>query len=283
MEIGINLWVWGAPTTDEHIAERVPQAAQLGYDVVEFPLEEPGGFNYEMAARRLDDHGLDASVVAAMDESRDLLHEDPAVRENAREYVRACVDAADALGADRVVGPLYSAVGRTWRMSETERERGLERVVEQLQSLSSYARDHDVRLCVEPLNRFETSFLNTAGQAVELVDRVDHPNCRMLLDTFHMNIEEKSIPAAIRTAGDRLGHFHACGTDRGAPGNDHVDWTAVADALDDVGYDDQAVVESFTPDVESIARAAAIWRPLEPSQDALAGDGLTHLQRLFGD
>jgi D-psicose/D-tagatose/L-ribulose 3-epimerase len=283
MEIGINLWVWGAPTTDEHIAERVPQAAQLGYDVVEFPLEEPGGFDYEMAARRLDDHGLDASLVAAMDESRDLLHDDRAVRENAREYVRACVDAADALGADRVVGPLYSAVGRTWRMSETERERGLERVVEQLQSLSSYARDHDVRLCVEPLNRFETSFLNTAGQAVELVDRVDHPNCRMLLDTFHMNIEEKSIPAAIRTAGDRLGHFHACGTDRGAPGNDHVDWTAVADALDDVGYDDQAVVESFTPDVESIARAAAIWRPLEPSQDALAGDGLTHLQWLFGD
>jgi D-psicose/D-tagatose/L-ribulose 3-epimerase len=283
MEIGINLWVWGAPTTDEHIAERVPQAAQLGYDVVEFPLEEPGGFDYEMAARRLDDHGLDASLVAAMDESRDLLHDDRAVRENAREYVRECVDAADALGADRVVGPLYSAVGRTWRMSETERERGLERVVEQLQSLSSYARDHDVRLCVEPLNRFETSFLNTAGQAVELVDRVDHPNCRMLLDTFHMNIEEKSIPAAIRTAGDRLGHFHACGTDRGAPGNDHVDWTAVADALDDVGYDDQAVVESFTPDVESIARAAAIWRPLEPSQDALAGDGLTHLQRLFGD
>jgi D-psicose/D-tagatose/L-ribulose 3-epimerase len=283
MEIGINLWVWGAPTTDEHIAERVPQAAQLGYDVVEFPLEEPGGFDYEMAARRLDDHGLDASLVAAMDESRDLLHDDRAVRENAREYVRECVDAADALGADRVVGPLYSAVGRTWRMSETERERGLERVVEQLRSLSSYARDHDVRLCVEPLNRFETSFLNTAGQAVELVDRVDHPNCRMLLDTFHMNIEEKSIPAAIRTAGDRLGHFHACGTDRGAPGNDHVDWTAVADALDDVGYDDQAVVESFTPDVESIARAAAIWRPLEPSQDALAGDGLTHLQRLFGD
>lgn len=281
MEFGVNLWVWGAPTTDEHIAARVPQAAELGYDVVEFPLEEPGGFDYRAAAERLDDHDMDASVVVAMDESRDLLHDDAEVRADAREYVRESVDAADTLGADRVVGPLYSAVGRTWRMTDAERDRAIDRVVDQLRDLAAYASDRNVTLCVEPLNRFETSVLNTAAKTVEVVDRVDDPACQVLLDTFHMNVEEKSLPGAIRTVGDRLGHFHACGNDRGAPGNGHLDWRAVADALDDVGYHDQAVVESFTPDVESIARAAAIWRPLEPSQDDLARDGLTNLRRIF--
>lgn len=281
MELGVNLWVWGAPTTDEHIATRVPQAADLGYDVVEFPLEEPGGFDYGAAAAHLDDHDLDASVVVAMDETRDLLHDDADVRASARAYVRESVDVADALGADRVVGPLYSAVGRTWRLSSSERERAIDRVVEQLRPLAGYAGDRGVTLCVEPLNRFETSVINTAAQVVEVVDRVDDPACQVLLDTFHMNVEEKSIPDAIRTVGHRLGHVHACGNDRGAPGNGHIDWAGVADALDDVGYDDQAVVESFTPAVESIARAAAIWRPLEPTQDELARDGLEHLRRAF--
>jgi D-psicose/D-tagatose/L-ribulose 3-epimerase len=283
MELGINLWVWGAPITDDTLAERVPQAAEMGYDVVALPLEEPGGFDYEYANDLLSDRGLDASVVVAMTEDRDLLSDDPDVRANGREYVRDSVDAAEAVGADRVVGPLYSAVGRTWRMDEAERAEAMDDIVEQLSELATYAGDRGVSLCVEPLNRFETSVLNTAEQTIDVVDRVDHPACEILLDTFHMNVEEKSLPEAIRAAGDRLGHVHACGNDRGAPGNDHVDWEGVATALEDVGYDDQAVIESFTPEVESIARAAAIWRPLEESQDALAADGLAFLQDLFGE
>jgi len=281
MQFGINLWVWGAPTTDERIARRVPQAAEMGFDVVEFPLEEPGGFDYDAAADRLAAHDLDASVVVAMTAERDLLHDDPGVREDARAYVRESVDAAAALGADRVVGPLYSAVGRTWRLDADERAQALDDVVDQLSELSSYAGDRGVTLCVEPLNRFETSVLNTTEQAVDVVDRVDDPACQLLLDTFHMNVEERSLPAAIRAAGDRIGHFHACGNDRGAPGSGHVDWTAVAAALADVGYDDQAVIESFTPDIESIARAAAIWQPLAASQDDLAREGLAFLEECF--
>jgi D-psicose/D-tagatose/L-ribulose 3-epimerase len=283
MDLGINLWVWGAPITDDTVAKRVPQAGEMGFDVVEFPVEEPGGFDYEHARNRLDEHDLDASVVVAMSADRDLLSEDQSVRADGREYVRGCVDAAEALDADRVVGPLYSAVGRTWRMSDAEREAAIDDVVDQLAELSTYAGERGVSLCVEPLNRFETSVLNTAAQTVEVVDRVDDPACEILLDTFHMNVEEKSMEGAIRAAGDRLGHVHACGNDRGAPGNDHIDWDGVATALADVGYDDQAVIESFTPDVESIASAAAIWRPLEESQDALAADGLAFLQELFGE
>ena len=282
MQFGINLWVWGAPITDDRIAERVPQADRMGFDVVEFPLEEPGSFEYEQTRDLLDEHDLDSSVVLAMSEERDLLHDDPDVRENGRGYIRDSVDAAAAIGSDRVVGPAYSTVGRTWRMSDVERETAVADVADQLTDLAVYAEERDVTICVEPLNRFETSVFNTAEQTIELVDRVDHPNCQILLDTFHMNIEETSLAEAIRATGDRLGHLHACGNNRGAPGNDTIDWPSVVDALDYVGYDDQAVIESFTPEVESIARAAAIWRPLAESQDDLAADGLAALQRYFG-
>jgi len=277
MQTGVILWVWEAPITDDVIARRVPQAAEMGFDVVEFPLEEPGAFDYEAARELLDEHGLDATLVVAITEDRDLLAEDPDVRANARKYVRGAIDAADAIGSSVVAGPLYSAVGRTWRLDDEGREEHLDLLATQLGDLADYAADRSVTLCVEPLNRFETSFLNTTEQGLEVIDRVDHEACKLLLDTFHMNIEEKSPGRAIRAAGEDLGHFHACGNDRGAPGNGTIDWDGVVAALEDVDYDGAAVIESFTPDVESIATAASIWRQFEDGQDAIASEGLAFL------
>jgi D-psicose/D-tagatose/L-ribulose 3-epimerase len=147
--------------------------------------------------------------------------------------------------------------------------------------LAAFAAKHDVILCLEPLNRFETSFMNLAEQAIEVVDRVDHPACKIMLDTFHMNIEESSLGEAIRAVGPRLQHVHACENNRGAPGSGNVTWEAVASALEEIGYDGPVVIESFTPAVKSIARAVCIWRPLAESQDALAVDGLGFLRRLL--
>ena len=138
-------------------------------------------------------------------------------------------------------------------------------------------------LGVEPLNRFETSVLNLTSQAIEVVDRVGHPSCGLMLDTFHMNIEEQSVGDALRAAGKRLRHLHACENDRGAPGAGHVPWTEVAQALRDIKYDEGIVIESFTSKVKTIARAAAIWRPLAASQDALAENGLKHLKKLMAE
>ncbi|NOZ73154.1 MAG: sugar phosphate isomerase/epimerase, partial [Chloroflexi bacterium] len=171
--------------------------------------------------------------------------------------------------------------GRTWAMTEAERARDTDLLVANLQKLAAYAADHGVILCIEPLNRFETSFINLAEQAITVVDQVDHPACQIMLDTFHMNIEEKSLGNAIRAAGPRLKHVHACGNDRGAPGSGNIDWNDVAQALRDIDYDGPVVIESFTAKVKSIARAAAIWRPLAPSQDALAEQGLAFLKTLF--
>jgi D-psicose/D-tagatose/L-ribulose 3-epimerase len=278
--IGVSTWVWTSPLTTEAFPRVAKHIAELGFDLIEVPIEDPSDLDYGRAASVVRDLGLGASVCAAIGPDRDLIHKDADIRANAMGYIRHCIDAAHTLGARHVVGPLYSAVGRTWQATADERRRDLDRLVGELRELAAYADGHGVDLCVEPLNRFETSFINLAEQAIEVVDRVDHPGCGILLDTFHMNIEERSVGAAIRAAGPRLRHLHACENDRGAPGSGHVPWSEVADACRAISYDGAMVIESFTTTIQTIARAAAIWRPLAPTQDALATDGLRHLRAL---
>ncbi len=282
MQFGINGWVWTSPITTHVVEQLAPHVKQLGYDIFEIPLETIGDVDYARAAQILRDNGLEASTCAAMGPDRDLIHPDAALRENGKDYIRQAIDAAHALGAAHLVGPIYSSVGRTWQQSADERARDLDLLVATLRELAIYASDKGVVLCIEPLNRFETSFVNVADQAIEIIDRVDHPNCAILLDTFHMNVEEKNMGDAIRKTGKRLKHLHTCENDRGAPGSGHVPWHSVAVALRELKYDGPVVIESFTPAVKSIARAAAIWREFEPSPDALAANGYRFLKDLLG-
>jgi D-psicose/D-tagatose/L-ribulose 3-epimerase len=216
-----------------------------------------------------------------MGPDRDLVHPDSAIRENGMRYLQHCIEAVGLLGGRNLVGPLYSAVGRTWQATDEERRADLDVLVTQLKRLAAVAGNHGVTLGVEPLNRFETSFINLATQVVEVVDRVDHDACGIMLDTFHMNIEERSLGDAIRLAGRRLCHLHVCENDRGTPGSGHVPWDEVAQACRDIGFEGPFVIESFTNQVKTIARAAAIWRPLASSQDALAEGGLKYLRALL--
>lgn len=283
MNFGVNTWVWVAPLTTAEAERLVPLVAEMGFDWVEFPIEEPNGFDYARAGELAQAHGLGVSIAAAMGPERDLIHPDAGIRANGVAFVEHCIDAAHTMRARNLIGPLYSAVGRTWQATPAERSREVDLLVQQLSRLADHAGERGVTLCVEPLNRFETSFLNLAEQGVEIIDRVNHPACQIMLDTFHANIEEKSLGDAIRTVGPRLKHFHACENDRGTPGSGHLPWGEVAAALRDIQYDGPVVIESFTDKVKSIARAAAIWRPLAPSPDALARNGLAFLQTLFAD
>ncbi len=281
MKFGVNTWVWTSPLTTVELERLAPIVAGMGFDWLEVPLEVLDDLDPIIGAELLKAYDLEVSVCAAMGPDRDLIHEDASIRENGMNYLRGCIDAAETLGATNLVGPLYSAVGRTWQATPEERARDTDLLVQQLKSLAEYAGAHGVTLCVEPLNRFETSFINLADQAIEVVDRVAHPACQIMLDTFHMNIEEKSLGDAIRAVGPRLKHLHACENDRGAPGSGNVNWAAVAQGLKDINYDGPVVIESFTAKVKSIARAAAIWRALAPTQDALAQDGLSFLKHQF--
>jgi len=281
MRFGVNTWVWVSPLTDSDLEWLAPHIADLGFDWIELPLEQLGALDYKKAARLFQKLNLGVSVCAAISEDRDFIHPDKEIQKNAVAYAKGCIDAAVELGANRLGGPFYSAVGRTWQQSPEERESDMQTLVGHLQQVAEYAGARGVTFGIEPLNRFETSFINLTSQVVELVDRVDHPNCQVMLDTFHMNIEEQKLGDAIRLAGKRLAHVHSNENDRGAPGSGHVPWEDVAKALKDIHYDGTCVIESFTSTNKSIARAAAIWRPLASSQDELAQNGLQFLRKLL--
>jgi D-psicose/D-tagatose/L-ribulose 3-epimerase len=185
------------------------------------------------------------------------------------------------LGANMLVGPLYSSVGRAEQVTAAENKEQWLTVTNHIRALAAKAETAGLKLALEPLNRFETDFVNTAAQAIALVKAIGSPAVGIHLDTFHMNIEEKSLPEAIRLCGPLLWHFHACGSDRGTPGNDHMDWKGIAEALHSVQYQKDIVIESFTTDVKTIAKAAAIWRDIEKSRDEIARAGLTFLKGVF--
>jgi D-psicose/D-tagatose/L-ribulose 3-epimerase len=281
--IGANAWIWVCPQTDESLTQTAAHVRQLGFDVLEVAVEEPGGWDPDRLADVLATHDLGSVVVTAMGPGRDLVSGDPDVTAATQDYLRHTVDVASRIGAGVVAGPFYSTVGLTYRMDADDRRRRVSDLVGALVPVIEHAGTHGVRLALEPLNRFETSLVNTVEQALEIVDLVGDATLGLLLDTFHMNIEEKDQAAAIRSASGHIRHVHACGSDRGTPGEDHIDWPGIRDALRDTGYGGAVVIESFTGDNDVIAKAAAIWRPLAASQDALAGDGLAFLRRQLAD
>jgi D-psicose/D-tagatose/L-ribulose 3-epimerase len=280
MKFGASTFIWVSPFSNETL-DLVDKVATLGFDLIEVCVEDPATIDTGAIRRRIEAAGIGATVCGAFGPDRDMSADDPAVRRNAIGYVNRCSDIAAELGADIVVGPMYSAVGRT-RMAEPEERRAQRRLAsESIREAADHARERGVRLALEPLNRFETDLINTVDQGVELVEEIGRDNVGLLVDTFHMNIEEKDLPAALRRAGRHIFEFHACSSDRGTPGEDHLAWPGIAAALRDVGYDGPVVIEAFTPKIKEIARAVSIWRPLAESEDALASNGLAHLKRVF--
>jgi D-psicose/D-tagatose/L-ribulose 3-epimerase len=275
--VGANTWIWQSPLDDATLGPLVARVRGLGFDAIELPIEELGGFDSMLAAELIAAEGLAVSICAAFPPGRDLLA-DAEVVASTQAFLRGCIDVAITVGARVVGGPMAAAVGRVWRLEPGERPALLARLAEALRPVADYAGEAGVRLALEPLNRYETSVVNTAEQALEVLAVVDSPVLGVLLDTYHMNIEEKHPAAAIRLAGAHLLHVHASASDRGAPGADHLDWPAIALALAEVGYGGTLCIEAFTPLQPAIATAAYIWRPVAASQDALAGNGLAFLR-----
>ena len=277
-EIGVNTWVWTSPLTDAGVADLLHRIAGMGFDAVELPLENAGDLDPAVVADVLAETGLTPCVVGAMAPGRDLV--DAACVAATQDYLRACIDFAAGVGARSVCGPFYAATGRVWRMDADQRQAAYDDLRANLAPVVDHALAQGVRLGVEPLNRYETSLVNTVDQALTALEPLLGEGLGLALDSYHLNIEERSSADAIRAAGPHLAHVQVCGSDRGAPGGDQTDWPAFVAALDDVGYNGPLVIESFTADNASIATAASIWRPLAPTQDELARDGLSFLRSL---
>ena len=280
MRFGINTFLFASPFTNQS-TKLFGTFKKWGFETVEIPIEDPSHIDPLYVRGELDKHGLVCgSACACMGPGRDF-RGTPAEQKTAMDYCKTLIEQMVVLGCPSLIGPVYSVVGKADAVEPAQQKMEWALVVKNVQELARYAQARGRQICIEPLNRFETDFLNTCDQGLKLIKAVGSKAVRLHLDTFHMNIEEKFQGPAIRKAGKVLGHFHACGSDRGTPGNDHIDWKAIAAALKGIGYKGDVVIESFTTDVKVIARAAAIWRRIEPTRDEIAVKGLKFLKKTF--
>lgn len=277
MKFGLNSLALTSPFSNQHLS-MLQDAKDMGFDVFEIDVEDDTLIDCPSIRAAADKAGIGIGLCGAFGDTRDMSAADPEKREHAIAYVKRLIDFAVQLGSGYVAGNMYCATGDCRRRSEEEKQARKARAAESIRICAEYAGQFGIRLGIEPLNRYETDMINTVQQALELLELVGNDQVGLLLDTYHMNIEEVSIPQAIRMAGSRIIDFHACANDRGTPGADHIDWAGIRQALRDVGYDGNIVIESFTDQCVEIAKAASIWRPLAPSQTALARDGVRFLR-----
>jgi D-psicose/D-tagatose/L-ribulose 3-epimerase len=280
MRFGINTFLFTSPFTNESTSF-FKQFKTWGFDSVEIALEHESHIDAAFVKAELERYGLVCGTLCgAFGPGRDL-RGTTEEQQASMDYIQHLIDAMSTLGASVLAGPLYSVVGRADFVPEKERKAQWKLVAKNLKRVCQYAQKKGKKIALEPLNRFETDFINTCEQAAQMVKDVANPALGIHLDTFHMNIEEKDPAAAIRRAGKELYHFHACGSDRGTPGNDHTDWRSIASALKRIGYNRDVVIESFTPDVLVIAKASSIWREMEPNKNDIAAKGVKFLRKVL--
>jgi D-psicose/D-tagatose/L-ribulose 3-epimerase len=279
MKFGVNTFLWAAGI-DRDLLCRLPSIKRQGFDGVELPVIRPKEVPVAEVRRSLEESQLACTFCSVLPPDLSAISPEAAVRQKTQAHLADCVRVAAECGAEIIAGPLYSPVGYLPGRRRTEDE--WKWAVECYQCLGTTLSSYGVTVALEPLNRFETYFLNTAADAVELVAGIAHPNVGILFDTFHANIEEKDVAGALRSAAPYLKHVHSCENDRGIPGTGHTDWQGVFQALGDLCYEGWVTIESFGFALGDLSAAASIWRDLAPSPEAIAFEGVTFLKRGLG-
>ena len=277
---GASTWLWTSPFDSSQTA-LLEKIASLGFKAVELPVEDPALIDAAALAPILKDLGLKAHVCGAFGPGRDLSNPDAAVRANTRAYLSACFAIAESLGATFVAGPMYAMVGKARQLPADERQSEWDRAVSELRMVCKDAASRGLSIAIEPINRFETDMVNTTADSLRMIREIDHPAAKVMIDTFHMTIEESDIGAAIRAAGKDLIHVQVSENHRGVTGTGLTPWPSFRDALEDIGYGGSIVIESFTPENRDLAGAVCIWKRFTPTQDEFASRGLAFLQTLF--
>lgn len=279
MKFGVNTLIWTAHFDREHIP-LMAEIASRGFDVIEIARFNWDGFPAAEIRRAAESAGLAITVCTVLP-GFSLIHDEAAERAKAVEYMKRSLKCCAEVGGTAVAGPIFSPVGFLPGRRRTEEE--WKRQVDSLQQLTATLDETRVDLAVEPLNRFETFFLNTAADGARLCSEVGHKRVGLLYDTFHANIEEKSQAEALRVAAPHLLHMHTCENDRGAPGTGHVEWPEVMSTLKSIGYDKACVIESFGFTIKELAAATCIWRDLAPTPPQIAWEGLPFLKKAWAN
>lgn len=276
MKYGAHSLMFAASLTENALG-MFDEAKDLGLDGLEVHIGDPSRIPIDAVRSKKEETGLETTFTTMLDKDCNIVSPEPAVREAGMRFLKGCVDVVVELDGSGLSGVIHSAYDHFTGTMRTPDEWRWS--VECLREIGEYGQDRGVALGVEPINRYKGYFLNTTEDARRLVDDIDHPNVGLLLDTFHMNVEDKSFYQSFKLAGDRLLHVHLNENDRGVPGTGHVPWDEVFRALDEIGYDGWGVMESFVPEMPEVARMTTTWRKVAPSTAAIIEGGLALFRR----
>ena len=279
MKLGMNLLLWTGDLAEEHV-KVLESIKAMGYDGVELPMFAADLKKFEKWGKRLDELGLERTAVTIRTAENNPISPDPKVRAAGVAATKATLECCQAAGCTTLCGPYHSAIGEFTGTGPTGDE--WKWGVESMRQNAENAARCGVMLGVEYLNRFECYFLNSAADTARFVREVDHPNCRMMYDTFHANIEEKDPLAAIHTAAPYLVHVHISENDRSTPGAGNIPWSETFQVLKQVGYDGWLTIEAFGLALPELVAATKIWRRMYTSEDQLARDGLAFMKKHVG-
>ncbi len=280
MRFGIHCRLWTTGWRNANI-DLIDHARALGFSVFEVTLVNLAAVDPVAIRRRAEAAGMELYGTMGLPKDKALVTADRALREQTVAFLKAAVEAARAMGARHFGGMLYAVPGRFTGRGPTADE--IRWLVEGLSEVALFAKSCDVTILVEPVNRYETYLLNTAAQAQVVVDSIGQPNVGLLLDTYHMNIEEQGIAATVRRHAKSLRHLHLNESDRGTLGRGNVDWVGAFAALKEIGYAGVGSIESFGASSPELGITTAIWRELFPSPDELAREGLAFLMKHAGE
>lgn len=275
---GVSTWLWTSPFSTESIGVLFPKIAAMGFDVVEIAVEDPSLIDIKTMKAALSDYKLEAVICGAFGPSRDLTSHDKNLQQNCLSYIESCLDICAELGTGFFGGPMYAAVGKARMLPAEKRKEEWGLAVMNLQKVCAMASGRGLKIALEPLNRFESDLINNVDDVSRLIADIDHPAANIMLDGFHMNIEEKDVQKAILSAGDRLIHLQVSENYRGTPGTGQTRWDEYRSALQSINYSGVVSIESFTTDNKELAGAVCFWHPMAQSQDDFAKDGLGFLK-----
>ncbi len=275
-KIGFNVLAWSAGLPDAllPVTERLKE---IGYDGVEFALDNQGQAVYKRFGDHLRAIGLEVTCVMVVGPEENPVSESAAVRAKALDRLREAIDCTHALGSKIICGPFHSAFATFTRRAPEEEE--YRRSAEVLRAAGEHAAGAGITLTLEALTRFECYLCNTMAQLAGLVKRDDHPNVSAMFDTHHANIEEKKLQTAIQTIAPLLAHVHISENDRGTPGDGHVPWDEAFAALAAIGYKGWLTIEAFTRNDPDFANAINVWREFSAPWD-MAHNGLTFIKQM---
>lgn len=279
MKLGMNMLLWGGDLTDA-LLPVFEKLKAMGYDGVELPIFDPNPDKFAQWGKRLNEIGLERTCVTIRGAADNPISPDANARAAGVAAMKKTLECCQAAGAKTLCGPYHSAIGEFSGQGPTPDE--WKWGVDSMRQNAENAAKSGVMLGVEYLNRFECYFLNSAADTVRFVRDVDHPNCRMMYDTFHANIEEKNPAEAIRTCAPYTIHVHISENDRSTPGEGNIPWAETFKTLKETGYDGWMVIEAFGLALPEIAAATKIWRKMYRSEEQLARDGLAFIKKNLG-